>query len=113
MRTIESKKAIEEQIAPPISYNTSYFRAEPSYVLIGNSIINQNYYETHPYYRNGSISYSGPAGCNLFVFHIPNSCFVKELFDLFRNCGDVVSCTVIVDPESCVSKGYGKIDFYY
>jgi len=53
----------------------------------------------------------GPDGANLFVFHIPNWCSNRQLFDLFTPHGSVISCRIFVDKISGRSRGFGFVSY--
>ncbi|CDW88267.1 rna binding protein [Stylonychia lemnae] len=53
----------------------------------------------------------GPAGANLFIFHLPNEWTDVDLyvfFDAFK-LGNIVSVRIMTDKETGRSKGFGKI----
>lgn len=58
-----------------------------------------------------SNSDSGPDGANLFVFHIPNWCSNRQLFELFEPHGNLLSCRIFVDKISGRSRGFGFVSF--
>lgn len=53
----------------------------------------------------------GPAGCNLFIFHLPNSMTNLELEKLFQPYGDLISITIVADKVTGRSKGYGFVSY--
>ena len=53
----------------------------------------------------------GPDGANLFVFHIPNWCSNRQLYDLFTPHGSVISCRIFVDKISGRSRGFGFVSY--
>jgi hypothetical protein len=60
-----------------------------------------------------SSSDSGPDGANLFVFHIPNWCSNRQLFELFEPHGNLLSCRIFVDKISGRSRGFGFVSFAF
>lgn len=54
---------------------------------------------------------SGPAGCNVFVFHIPPDWTEFHLRQYFSNYGYLVSATIIRDKLSLASKGFGFVSY--
>lgn len=52
----------------------------------------------------------GPAGSNLFLFHLPNNMKDSELFTLFKKFGNILSTRVMTD-KSGKSKGIGFVSF--
>lgn len=53
----------------------------------------------------------GPAGCNLFVFHIPNDMTNQDLYTYFAAFGNVVSARIMVEKESGRSRGFGFVSY--
>lgn len=50
----------------------------------------------------------GPAGANLFIYHLPRDLTDADLATLFSNFGDVISAKVFVDKKTMESKGFGS-----
>ena len=50
----------------------------------------------------------GPAGANLFVYHLPHDLTDADLATAFNPFGNVVSAKVYVDRNTGESKGFGK-----
>lgn len=50
---------------------------------------------------------TGPPGCNLFVFHIPNDMTNQDLFNYFATFGNVISARIMVEKETGRSRGFG------
>jgi CUG-BP- and ETR3-like factor len=53
----------------------------------------------------------GPAGCNLFVFHLPIEWLEPELVSYFAPFGNVISSRIMCDKTTGKSKGYGFISY--
>lgn len=53
----------------------------------------------------------GPPGANLFIFHVPNDWNDTILYTTFGRFGNLVSCKVITDKATNLSKGYGMVVF--
>ena len=53
----------------------------------------------------------GPAGCNLFVFHLPIEWLEPELVSYFQPFGNVISSRIMCDKTTGKSKGYGFISY--
>lgn len=53
----------------------------------------------------------GPDGCNLFVFHIPNTMTNEALFRLFSKFGTVISARIMVEKATGRSRGFGERRF--
>lgn len=51
---------------------------------------------------------TGPDGCNLFVFHIPNTMTNEALFRLFSKFGNVISARIMVEKATGRSRGFGE-----
>jgi CUG-BP- and ETR3-like factor len=52
----------------------------------------------------------GPAGANLFVYHLPHDLTDADLATAFNPFGNVISAKVYVDRNTGESKGFGKYD---
>ena len=52
----------------------------------------------------------GPAGANLFVYHLPHDLTDADLATAFNPFGNVISAKVYVDKYTGESKGFGKYD---
>ncbi|CAM9187799.1 unnamed protein product [Choristocarpus tenellus] len=53
----------------------------------------------------------GPDGCNLFVFHIPNTMTNDALFRLFSKFGNVISARIMVEKATGRSRGFGFVSY--
>ena len=54
----------------------------------------------------------GPAGANLFVYHLPHDLTDADLATAFNPFGNVISAKVYVDKYTGESKGFGKTALY-
>jgi len=50
----------------------------------------------------------GPAGANLFIYHLPHDLTDADLATAFNPFGNVISAKVYVDKYTRESKGFGK-----
>lgn len=50
----------------------------------------------------------GPAGANLFVYHLPHDLTDADLATAFNPFGNVISAKVYVDRNTGESKGFGE-----
>jgi CUG-BP- and ETR3-like factor len=50
----------------------------------------------------------GPAGANLFIYHLPHDLTDADLATAFNPFGQVISAKVYVDKYTRESKGFGK-----
>lgn len=54
----------------------------------------------------------GPAGANLFIYHLPRDLTDADLATLFAAFGNVISAKVFVDKRTAESKGFGRFVLY-
>jgi CUG-BP- and ETR3-like factor len=69
----------------------------------------QNRQDMHPH-QHQPRPREGPAGANLFVYHLPHDLTDADLATAFNPFGNVISAKVYVDKYTGESKGFGKCE---
>jgi len=99
-------------VFPPNAYGASPYQA-----MVAPTNANQSYVAPQPTYAAPPPQFSvtnrssqvDPA-CALFLFHLPPLTNEQDLYQLFSMYGTVHSVTIMRDPMSGASKGYGFVN---
>ena len=64
-----------------------------------------------PTYQEIGSTRSGPPGANLFIYHLPKSFSDLDLYNLFVQCGKLVSVKIFKDKITEESKCFGFVSY--
>eukprot|EP00005_Dracoamoeba_jomungandri_P014559 CAMPEP_0174275330 /NCGR_PEP_ID=MMETSP0439-20130205/59763_1 /TAXON_ID=0 /ORGANISM="Stereomyxa ramosa, Strain Chinc5" /LENGTH=486 /DNA_ID=CAMNT_0015367421 /DNA_START=8 /DNA_END=1468 /DNA_ORIENTATION=+ len=78
---------------------------------LASTLSNSNYGYGQPSSSGSSSQTKGPAGANIFVYHLPTHFGDQELAIAFAPFGNILSTKVFVDRNSGESKGFGFVSY--